>query len=517
MKGENMHKKYAKITTAALFGALISGAASGCGQNYDLTMWIGFGSAYTTAANNLIDRYMARDDIDYSIGVETQGGYDKLQKNLNNSFATASYPNFSHGYPDHFAGYISTGVQVALDDYITAYDAKHGTNLLEDYYDDYMEENKQLKYRADGTPYIMGLPFNKSTELLGYNAYFLDYAKSVDSSITLPETWDGWAEVGPKMVTVMKSLFGKYLWAIDDETTNTYKDYKITTNNVAPSDSYTLLLDCANVNADNFKLMSWDSSDNMFITIVRQWGSVYTDYTSEDIIKYQHGWAYFNSDENKSKTIAAMEFFKDLYKKDVFGLPSNISSDSYSSTAFKNNQCMFVICSSGGLSYNVSEVGRFKLAPIPYKDADKKYVISQGTNLCLFEQGTEEDMQKSFDTMVAISTGELQSSWAAETGYYPSCKSATVEGTAYYDLLNSKQDSPTKIAYQDSAKLNEEVYMNESLNWQKFVDKGFVGSSKIRDEVETIMAIVFAGEKTSEQILNESMERLKTYDPKYRK
>jgi len=35
-----MHK-VAKLTTAAMFGALVMGAASGCGAKYDLLLWTG--------------------------------------------------------------------------------------------------------------------------------------------------------------------------------------------------------------------------------------------------------------------------------------------------------------------------------------------------------------------------------------------------------------------------------------------------------------------------------------------
>ena len=511
-----MHKKYAKITTAALFGILVAGSASGCGENYDLTMWIGFGSSYTTAVNNLIDRYTAQAEV--SIKIETQGGYDKLQSNLTNSISTSSYPNFAHGYPDHFAGYIKSNIQVELDDYIDAYNKENKTDLLSDYYPEYLKEVKELKYRSDGTGYIMGLPFNKSTEVLAYNKFFVDYAMSKDSSITFPETWDEWKTVGPKFLAVMDGLYESYLYGVPSTSDDTkYSNYVVSKSSEAPTENHVLLLDCSLVKEDGFRLMSWDSSDNMFITIVRQWGSVYTTYTSDDAKKYKHGWAEFNTAENKDKTMAAMEFFSDLYKERIFGLPGNISDDSYSSTAFKTNKCMFVVCSSGGLSYNVVDKGRMGLAPIPYKTADKKYVISQGTNLCLFAQGEDEDMQKAFNAMVAISTGELQGSWAAETGYYPASKSAT-ESSAYQALMTTEFDNPTKIAYQESAKLNESIYMDSELGWNKFVDPGFVGSSEIRKEVETIMGIVFAqlnsaNPKDNATILDESIARLKTYNP----
>ncbi len=506
-----MHRN-AKITTAVILGVLIAGGASGCGASADLILWTGFGAAYTQMLNStLVTPYNT--DAGIVIENQSQGSYDKLQSNINNSISTQSYPNFANGYPDHFAGYIKSNIQVPLDDYIAAYDKEHGTNLIADYYPEYMTENTTLKYKADGTGYIMGLPFNKSTEVMGYNGYFMEYAKSVDSSIKVPETWDEWKVEGPKMLKVMENLYGKYLFGtVDASDPDKISNFEVMDSATGP-DGKELLLDCSTVTKDRFRLLSWDSSDNMFITIVRQWGGEYTSYTSEDAKKYQHGWAEFASGENREKTLEALNYFLDLYNNGIFGLPGNISDSSYSSTAFKANQCMFTICSSGGLSYNIGTF-RFKVAPIPYKDADNKYVISQGTSLGLFDQDSEEKQQQAFNAMVAFTTGDLQGAWAAETGYYPASKSAT-NSAVYQELINGTAsiDNETKRTYMESAQLNENYYMNSESGWKKFVDPGFVGSSVIRTEVGTIMGIVLAKEKTPETILDESIATLANYDP----
>lgn len=502
-------KKISKLTTASMLGAMILGAASGCGK-VDLVIWTGFGASYTKAVQKLVDSYAESSGL--VIDHQGQGAYDKLQTNMNNSVSTASYPNVANGYPDHFAGYIRSGIQVSLDKYIEAYNTKHGVDLLSDYYPQYMTENTSLAYDASGKGYVMGLPFNKSTEVMGYNAIFLAYCKSVDPSIKLPETWDEWKTEGPKMLAVMENLYGKRVFAKGEVGSDELTDYEIVSGETETVDGKILVLDCKNVAKNKFRLLCWDSADNMFITLVRQWGGVYTSFTAEDAKKSKHGFAEFNSGENKAKTVAALSFFKELYDDGIFGLPSTVSDDSYSSTAFKNCACMFTICSSGGLSYNISDTMRFKLAAVPYKDADKKYVISQGTNLALFDQGDEDTKQKAFDAIVAFTTGELQSSFAVETGYYPASKSAANHAN-YQNLINQPNDelTPTKLAYKESAILNEEVYMADDSGWIKFVDPGFVGSSAIRAEVKTIMAIVLAGEKSIESILNESYARLSGY------
>lgn len=503
-------KKYTKLTTAAMLGAMIVGAASGCGKT-DLVMWTGFGAAYTKAVQSMVDTYASETGL--SIDHQSQGAYDKLQTNMNNSVATASYPNIANGYPDHFAGYIKSSIQIELDDFIKEYDEEHGTNLLDDYYPQYMVENTSLMYDSNGKGYVMGLPFNKSTEVMGYNAQFMTYCKSVDNTITkVPETWDEWLVVGPKMLKVMEGLYGKKLFAKGEVGSDNLTDFEIVDASIEEVAGKVLIMDCSRVTKEKFRLLCWDSADNMFITIVRQWGGVYTSYTAEDAKKDQHGYAEFGSGENRAKTKAAMQYFKDAFDAGIFGLPSNVSDDSYSSTAFKNYQCMFTICSSGGLSYNISDTMRFKIAAIPYKDAAHKYVISQGTNLALFDQGDDETKKKAFDAIVAFTTGELQGKFAYDTGYYPSSKSAT-QSAAYQSLITGDTEdlAPTKRAYKESAILNENVYMADGSGWTKFVDPGFVGSSTIRSEVKSIMSIVLAGEKSLDTILDETLSRISKY------
>ncbi len=532
--------KKSKLIATAFVGVLSAGALAGCGKKKaDVLMWTGFGSSYSVALEDVLGSFTNETGI--SVEHESQSGYDNLQNNMNNSIATESYPNIANGYPDHFAGYISNEIQVPLDDYIKEYNEKHDTDLLSDFYPEYMVENQTLGYDEDGNALTYGLPFNKSTEVLGYNNFFVQYAQSLHSELKVPETWAEIEAQGPKYREVMQSLasykdgegktvLGKWLYGTFDNDSEEAK--KLPKNTLVDPASFEtvdaiaekdpkdyapagkeFLLDCSKVDMSLFRVISWDSADNMFITIVRQWGGEYTSYTKDDIV-YGHGWARFYDDDIKARTVEALNYFKDMYDDKTFGLPEDMSSTaSYSSDSFLSNQCVFTVCSSGGLSYNIKEGygRRFRVAPIPYKDADHKFVISQGTNLAVFEQGKEATKKKAFETIVALCTGELQSEWAVQTGYYPASKSAVVEGSPYYKLIHEDQDTEVALAYQESAIVNEENYMDEAKKWTKFVDPGFVGSSIIRNEVKTVPGIVFLGEKSIESILEESYARLKVY------
>ena len=315
----------------------------------------------------------------------------------------------------------------------------------------------------------------------------------------------------------------------------TYNSACVVNTSVSTGDD--ILMDMHDVTPETCRLMSWDASDNMFITVVRQWGGVYTSYSEADMkMANPHGWVEFNNTSVKNdkgvtvnsreKTIAALTFFNGLFgdmddaSSQIFGLPANFGG-LYSSDAFKANKVKFTVCSSGGLSYNTGGGQRFRLAPIPYYDAgelENKYVISQGTNLALFDQGDAATLKKAFSAMVDFTTGGVQASWACDTGYFPGAKSAA-NAPAYKEMLESTDYSNANVvAYRESAQINEDEYMVEAKGWTKFVDPGFVGSSTIRATVKNILANVFnhvgagkEGEKTYEAVLNEAYTTLKDY------
>ncbi len=523
-------KKFTKLATALMLGGIATGALAGCGgKKADLIVWTGFGGAYTKVINSLIEPYAQKTGL--VIEHLSQKSYDDLQSAMTNAISTGDYPNVANGYPDHFAGYIQSDIQLALDPFIEAYNAKHGGDLLKDYYPEYLDENLKLKYEGD-KGLVMGIPFNKSTEVMAYNGYFVDYAATIDPSLAaVPTTWDEWNVKGPKYLAVMETLEEKIVWGkvgTGDHATDMVVKGK---DEDAPGDDYEAVLDFSLTKkqdgAANYRVLSYDSLDNMFITIVRQWGSVYTTASKEDMTRYGHGFVEFNTTENKDKTIAAMQYFRDGFDNGWFGLPSTVSQDSYSSTAFKNNKVMFNICSSGGLSYNVggSLLQRLRIAPVPYKDADKKYVISQGTNLAMFDSTPTDKREAAFELMVELTNGESQGQFVYETGYYPASKKASAS-SKYQELINTdfsytgNNYNSTKLAFQEGALVNDNYYMKDDANWVKFVDPGFVGSSTIRSEVKSIMESVCdknAQRSSLPDILTDIMARLRTYDPDVQK
>ena len=455
----------------------------------DLVFWGSFGSKYSAKLESIVADISS--SVGYEIKYESKGSYPGIRKAVVDSIANEVYPTVAVGYPDHFAQYQGSGILRKLDDYVTS-------DMLADYDSNYMPEN--YLYDKDGSKHLYGVPFNKSTELLGYNGVFVDYCDSLypgEDLKNIPQTWDEWAAAknnptskAGRYYSVFYSLVDAHakLYAIQ-ETDGTAHDFEISDTDVSGKK---LVLDYSGLNAEkprnDVMFFTWDSTDNAFITMLRQFGGKYTELPeSERTVtpKKRLGHILFaKKGDNRTTTLNMLKYLNRMAKDEIFGTPADFGGNaSFSSEAFSKGQCMFMICSSGGLSYNTNNwEKRFRLAPIPYKDADKKYVISQGANLCLTDKGPAD---KGFELIKKLTTGEFQTRWAIETGYFPASVSSSTS-TAYQTFLNdTSYADPILVTYREGARVNENEY--RAKNWNRFVDDAFIGSAVIREQVAFII------------------------------
>ncbi len=493
--------------------ALMLGALAGCGGNSGdtrIVFWTGFGGAVNSVLEPLLAEY---EDANPGVDIlyETKGGYDNLKQAIDLSVSNEAYPHIANGYPDHFASYINSNIMVMLDGFIA--DEETGVDI-DDFYSDYLKENQELVYEKnpDGTtdktkPRTVGLPFNKSTEVMIVNDSFFEVMTAIDSTVKVPETWDEIATIGAKIKTLAKDngFFGKVVVRDGDNFTTTDRPSAYDADFAE-----TVMFDFTDVTESNFRPFNWDSEDNFFITLVRQFGGTYSS-VGETI---RDGQIHFNSAE----VVTALTEMQDLYKAGIVGIPETYGESLFASNPFKKGQLVMTVSSSAGVKENLPdtyvdypfEVG---VHPIPYKTADKKFVISQGTNLAIFQRGSAEEKAIAWDLLKFL-TVEKNDVFGIDTGYFPVTKTAQ-EGDTYSDFLNGDPEalnytSGQKIV-QDSAILNNDTYMDDDADWIKFADPGFVGSSDVRLEVGYIMGKVFTQNMDPQRALNEAYARLSKY------
>ena len=482
-----------------------------------ISMWTGFGQNVNDVLEPLLEEFTEKTGI--TVQYESKGGYDNLQNAINLAATSQEYANVAVGYPDHFAGYINSNIQLRLDGLIKndakrkvagkdeeGYDVdKDGIRLMnyDSFYKDFTPENESLEFKADGSGYVLGLPFNKSSEVMVYNKQFFDWVKTqndIKDTIYIPKTWAEVKSVGEAVNAYFdaKGVWGKGL----------YSNGQVYASDPGTTGVSVVFDAKAVTSKDKFRLLSYDSTANLFITLIRQYGGTYTELDKSVNGK---GYVAFNDAAYKDKTLEAMGMLRQLGtgSNATFGIPATFGEKSYCSGPFKKYQSLLNIGSTGGLS---NSVGTFAVdcAPIPQKDANgNKYVISQGTNLALFNKGTEAEKVASWKLMVFLSQ-QVNGAFAAGTGYFPTCKAA-MESKDYQDYLNNSFGAGEKLA-QNAAIINTLQYGDASKGWTRFVDPGFQGSSAIRAEATNIpVKVLMDATLTDQAILDEAYVTLTDY------
>jgi ABC-type glycerol-3-phosphate transport system substrate-binding protein len=191
---------------------------------------------------------------------------------------------------------------------------------LADYIPSFIEEGQT--YPIKGT---YSVPWDKSSELMYWNQDALNglNLSSIDSTI------NGGNPLSQSYFDSItwEELFGKLCPAITTYNNGLAADKKI--------------LDTTDPKAAIF---TYDSDDNLFITLAAQYGY---DYTAVNATTGE-GEILFNNTGMKTK----LKVFNDAYKKGYIQTKGSYSN--YTSDLFTTNKTLFTVSSTAGASYNFS-------------------------------------------------------------------------------------------------------------------------------------------------------------------
>ncbi len=419
----------------------------------EITLWHSNGSTVEGALNQYATEFKALYP-NITVNIQKNGNnYDELRQNVVSAIKGGTLPNIVQGYPDHVAEYLSNNVILSLNPYIDnptwGYDSTDTSEQFEDILWNYRNENSQ--YSNDGEYY--SLPFNKSTEVMIYNSSVVQDLIDAGTISEFPTTWQGLFDIADDFNAVSDSYIQSY--------------------------GTKLGLSAAEIQTakDLFVPYSYDSEDNAFISLIRQWGGEYTGIDSE-----RNGVYLYDSDEAR----AMLTYFSN--NRDKMTIPSHWGSD-YASDLFKQGQTFMTIGSTGGAYYNTPATvdGKylfdFEVAPVPY-NADlpqDKAVIQQGTNMSLMQTGTDQEKLASWLFLKYLTSKEVQLDFALETGYSP--------------VRTSVYSTPEYIQFMDGFDQDGKALEGAMLMRSKaaraaaqeteyfFFDPAFVGSSGVRTAV----------------------------------
>lgn len=448
--------------------------------------WHSFGHNITQELDPLIDSFeeeMQKQGFNIQVkATATGGGYDGLRERVNLGTRSKSIPTLLLGYPDHFADYIANDILLPLDDFVNASDeniALEGVNLEtgeNDFIPSYWAEN-QLTVK--GETKICGIPFNKSTEIMVYNASLVDPILYEKGYITKEgNTYGAWEN--PTWDQVWE--VSKYI--LDNKNNLTWT-YNGATYNVSSETEYPVYV---------------DSEANFFITVGRQWGGdgLYTVVDSNG-----EGTVVSNNATNKT----AMEYFYQKAQSKLFQFPQK-KSQSYGSNFLNNEQAFISIGSTAGINNNASKKYELKAAGIPQKaDSSTKAVIQQGTNLAILTANSNNKTRLAAWLLIKYLTNtENTATFSRNTGYLP-VRTSALESDSYQQFLANENDPfEGYVAKAINAAFSQKDFF--------YTDPAFSGSSIVRDYTNTLVQDIFIYDKSFDSAIKSFYANLEQLDIK---
>lgn len=494
-----MKKKIGAVLLAGALTCTVGFSLAGCGgevqqefempdSGFDVTQPVEITFYHTMGAKlkGILDKMIPEFNKLYpniTVTNRSPGGWDEIKTQIVTELGDNSNPDVAYCYPDHVAEYIQWQAAQTLDDFLPGgrYEnytvkqvkldekgnqVKDGDNyvyeevplgLTQEQKDSFIDAfyNEGNKFEDGSKTYT--LPWSKSTEVIFYNADFLE-----QHSLEVPETWDELED------------FCEAVKKIDDS--------------LIP--------------------FTYDSEANWFITMCEQYGSGYTSSTGEKFL--------FDNPTNR----AFVQRFAEWRQKGYF-MTQILNSNAYTSELFTSEKSIMCIGSTGGTGYQMDTSGEtapFKvgIAPIPqlkpyssdHKGYDENYhakVISQGPSVCIFRNNDPQKVLASWLFVKFFTTNvEFQARFSAESGYMPVLKPEVMRTNAIYDeFLNDTEASSALKA------LAVDVGMKHSTDY--FVSPAFFGSSTAREQVGQLMAAVFERPDTLDAEFKKAMEKCEYY------
>ena len=369
---------------------------------------------------------------DIEIEHSAQGDYTGLHEKLKSAIPAGTMPTMAFCYPDHVADYMSSNAVINIDTYLARDDLKFTAE--EGAQSDFVESywKEGQAYQTTGT---YSVPFAKSTEVMFYNKTFFD---KYSSKISVPTTW---AEM--------------------------WETCRIIKEEIMPLEP-----------GIEFP-MGYDSDSNLFITLCEQRGIPYI--TNENVNSAEDHIKFNNAD--------AKALINDLVQKEragYFATKNCLANNAYTSTYFTEEKTVMSIGSTGGTSYQTSSNFEVAVAPAPVTSntGSGNKIISQGPSICFFKKGSAEIKEGAWKFYKFLTKAFNTAAYATMSGYEP--------------VRTSAKSLPEYQTYLQGTSLQAKVSkVTATIDGDRFIySPVFVGSAKAREEVGTILSLVYSNLKT---------------------
>lgn len=442
---------------------------------------------------NYYEYYYAQDLIaefeaahpNIKIDSQYKGNYTKIATSIKDGMATGNFPTIASTYQDNVATYVDN--EISYD--MTAFAAELEKDT--DFNQNYLSIEKGC---FNGKYY--SLPYSKSGETLAINQSVFDL--------------EGAGKAGEDTTKKVTDKEGKES-TVAVYTAPVAKDTKTKYN--VPENFYEMIEVARKMKADFPDLFKnqrdakgyftavpfcWDSSENMFISLLKNAGIAYTNGNGADAVA-KNTWF---SDEAKALMMQIKKWNNEGLIATQNQLPITDEKNQYheySSNMVTKGTIFMAVSSTAGASYFATN-GGFKASlnhAMNWKEGTKAKdakVISQGPSLTFFRNKDNDVNKAAFEFYKFLTNTENSAKLAVTKAYFPlretSYKTETVKA-----LTDAAGTTDAKAAYKakyndytgQALKLNE-TYTSENAY---FMSDVFVGSAETRTAVGKLVKDVF--------------------------
>lgn len=426
----------------------------------------------------LVSTLSYTDDLDYFIesfkevepnvtveSVKESTGYDGLKDKIVDGIAVDNYADLAVLYPDAIGTLMDYGIVRQLDSYINNASYGWSEEDIDDIVPAYLEEGKN--YTVPGT---FSLPFCKSTEAMFYNKVLVGLdLSSVDSSI------NGGNALSEEYLNNLtwEELFDRLCPAIIQYNNGLDDDHKILRDNGTYSKA----------------VFGYDSDDNLFITLAKQYGYGYTDIDSVT----GEGKLLFNNDGMKG----IMKKLKTAYDKGYLITKGSSNGGNYTNYSFTAGSALFSVGSTGGLKYQVKDGLDTGVARIPQAASGQGHtnaLINQGPSICLLDHKDDNRALAAWLFYKHMTNEANSLKWALDTGYSP-VRFSAMENDDYLDICDEKDKEKYSL---DMVKARTFTYVKDpKVAGSLFTSPVFKGSDSARKQVGSIVTTLLTKDSSS--------------------
>ena len=502
---EEMKMKF-KHTLLLLSGILTAGSLVGCGGSsgggssvikitFDHTFGESIEKAVIARFNTFKKLVEEEEGVKLSLEMKSVGSYSAVVNTVGMELEGGNGPTMTVAYPDHVAAFQAK--ETFPGQYIVNMDAYMDDETIgfgkEAYYGDiakYSKDDIIQSFLQEGQQFARTgtfcLPYLKSTEVLQYNV--------------------------PKVKTALQ-YYSKTAEMTDKEKTEFLN-----------SMSFDELMEIAQVIVDHKEDLHlpdltypvfYDSDSNMVITQMIQSGLIYSDFGPDNKPRLGFDAGIPEFADNITKATALLQRFRNWHSAGLLNTKTGNSGD-YSSSSFKNEECVFVVGSTGGAGYSVPEEGSFDAAyaRVPYvgDNALTPEYISQGPSIAFCnDKSVSKEINANrlkyawkFYKYLILPKNNIAIACNNSMGYVPVRTSAYL--TNDWAKVMNPDDEEDITYYTYTARV-----IDETIDGHYFSTKVFNGSDKYRTYTTGIVTNLINTNNPIDQILADAVRETKNY------